>query len=94
MKNNMKTKKLRMARKAEIRKRNQVGLNALLEEIEARWNTCDEEIQSYVLMGRETGEHIDYDAVEDMCVSNAERDIENIKYKYWKMGLPEELVWE
>lgn len=94
MKNNMKTKKLRMARKAEIRKRNQVGLNALLEEIEARWDACEMEINEYCLLGRETGEHIDYDAVEDMCVSNAERDIENIKYKYWKMGLPEELVWE
>lgn len=94
MKNNMKAKKKRMAVKADIRNRNMLGVEAMHEEIEARWNACDEEIQSYVLMGRETGEHIDYDAVEDMCVSNAERDVEQIKNKYWKMGLPEEFVWE
>lgn len=94
MKNNFKNKKARMSAKADIRNRNMLGVEAMHEEIEARWNACDEEIQSYVLMGRETGEHIDYDAVEDMCVSNAERDVEQIKYKYWKMGLPEELAWE
>jgi hypothetical protein len=91
MKNTFKNKKVRMSAKADIRKRNEIGAEAMWEEIEARWRTCDEEVLDYVTMGREYGEHIDYEAVEDMCVRNAENDIVQIKYKYLKRGLPEEL---
>lgn len=39
MKNNFKNKKVRMSAKADIRKRNKIGAEAMWEEIEARWRT-------------------------------------------------------
>lgn len=72
-KNTFKNKKKRVSAKADIRKRNTLGAEAMWEEIEQLWEDYENDCSPFT------------------SVFSVECEIEQIKYRYWKMGLPEEL---